>query len=187
MQIGFGMGLRVNQKYTHPGDQNEVHGADGSPAPPLSPKDIITQILTRERPEARPVTGPWQEVFLQALAMAPNAALAARIAGVSLRRARDERKADGGFARRWDDTVEEGIEEIEGAAYLSAVHGERSPVFHQGMQIAWTVDYSHAMRSMLLKARRPEVFGNEKASNDNGMKPLTLEEFRQRVEEAKRR
>jgi len=192
----------VNAKNTHPRSKNEVGGADDNPRsaqletaenaedPPIcdgaSPKDIITEILTRESPKARPSAGQWQESFFQALAMAPIAALAARIAGVSLRRAMEERNADAAFARRWDDTVEAGIEEIEAAAYLSAVHGERKPVFHHGMQIAWTVDYAHAMRSMLLKARRPEVFGNKKGSKDNGMKPMTLEEFRKRVEEARR-
>jgi len=39
---------------------------------------------------------------------------------------------------------------------------------------------------MLLKARRPAVFGGKEEPKSRGPKPMTLEEFRKRVEEARR-
>jgi hypothetical protein len=113
---------------------------------------------------------------------------AATIAGVSRKRALEERNADAGFAQRWDEALEEGIDEIEAAAYLSAVFGNQKPVLHQGLQIGWTVDYSHAMRSLLLQARRPQVFGKKDKQEEKPQEQrhMTLEEFRKRVEEARR-
>jgi len=152
--------------------------------------DILVKTLMRERDGVKPFAGDWKNVFLQALARAPILSVAARIANVSRRRATEERNADAGFARQWDHALEEGLDEIEAAAYLSAVYGDKKPVFCQGLQIGWTVDYSHAMRSMLLKARRPQVFGNRGRGSGRKKGPgaktpcMTLDEFQKCVEEA---
>jgi hypothetical protein len=158
----------------------------------ISSLDTLVKTLTRERDGVKPFADDWKDVFLQALARAPILSVAARIAAVSPRRATMDRNADAGFARRWDEAMEEGLDEIEAAAYLSAVYGDQRPVFHQGLQIGWTTDYSDAMRSMLLKALRPQVFENRSRGSGGKQKPtakrpgMTLEEFRKRVEEAKR-
>ena len=153
--------------------------------------DIMVKTLTRERDGAKPFAGDWKDVFLQAMARAPIVSVAAAIAGVSRKHAIEERNADAGFARRWRDAVDEGLDEIEAAAFLSAVYGDRKPVFYQGLQIGWTVDYSQAMRSMLLEALRPRVFGPRGRRSGRKQEPkperpaMTLEEFRQRVAEAR--
>ena len=121
----------------------------------------MVEILTREQDHVNPSPGEWREVFLQALARAPIVSVAAAMAGVSTRRAIDERNTDANFARHWADAVEQGVDEIEAAAYLSAVFGQKRPVFHQGKQVGWTSNDSHAMQSMFLKARRPQVFGEK--------------------------
>jgi len=158
----------------------------------VSSLDILVKTLTRERDAAKLLAGDWKDIFLQALARAPILSVAARIAAVPPRRATMERNADSEFARQWDEAMEEGLDEIEAAAYLSAVFGDQRPVFHQGLQIGWTTDYSHATQSMLLKALRPEVFETRSRRSGKQKEPgarmhhMTLEEFRKRVEEAKR-
>jgi hypothetical protein len=121
------------------------------------------------------------------LARAPIVTVAARIAGVSRARAIEERNADAEFARQWDHAIEEGIDEIEAAAYLSAVFGDKTPLFQHRKQIGWTVQHSHATRSMLLNAWRPKVFGRKETEEPTvpKMTHMTLEEFRKRVEEAR--
>jgi len=152
----------------------------------FSAMDILVKHLTRAVDGAQPFVGEWREVFLQALARAPIVTVAARIAGVTRARALEARLADAEFARRWDDALEEGADEIEAAAFRSAVYGEEKPVYHQGEIKGWIVEYSHAMRSMLLKSRRPEVLGDKEQPRGQGMMPMTLEEFEKRVEEAMR-
>jgi len=93
--------------------------------------DTVVEALMRERDDMKPFADHWKNVFLKALAAAPILAVAAKIAGVSPRQATEERYTDGAFARRWDEAVEHGIDEVEAAAYLSAVHGDRKPVFHR--------------------------------------------------------
>jgi hypothetical protein len=167
-------------------------GADGreDSEPPkcevFSASEILVKHLTREVNGAPAFTGEWREVFLQALARAPIVSVAAKIAGVSRARALEARAADAEFARRWDDAMDEGADEIEAAAFRSAVFGEEKPVYHQGEVKGWTVEYSHAMRSTLLKSRRPEVFGDKEAAKGEETKAMTLAEFEKRVEEAMR-
>jgi hypothetical protein len=153
----------------------------------FSATEILVKHLTREADGAQPFVGEWREVFLRALARAPIVGVAARIAGVTRRRALEARMADAEFARRWDEAMEDGADELEAAAFRSAVYGEEKPVYHQGEIKGWTVDYSHAMRSMLLKARRPEVFGDKEEAKSEAPVHMTLEEFRKRVEEARRK
>jgi hypothetical protein len=151
---------------------------------PVSSIDILVQI-TRGRICAEPFAGDWKDVFLQALALAPIVSVAARIAGVSRKQAIEERNADAEFARRWHNAMEDGVDEIEAAAFLSAVYGNRHPVFYQGLLIGWTTVYSDAMRAMLLKGRRSAVFGKTEETKQVKMQCLTLEEFEKRFEEAK--
>jgi hypothetical protein len=133
----------------------------------------------------KPFAGPWKEAFLAVLARAPIVSVAARVAGVLPRQAIDKRDADREFAKRWDDAMEQGIDEVEAAAYLSGVFGDRRPVFHRGLQVGWAATYAHPMRTMLLKARRPQVFAKKHDSKSRETMPMTLEEFRKRVEEAR--
>jgi len=198
----------MNQNNTHAGILTEVAETNENPSPawvelaqngdsPNPPNlesassiDILVEILTRRKDAAATLTGHtgnWREVFLQALARAPIVTVAARIAGVPRARAIAERYADGEFADRWDDAIEQGIDEIEAAAYLSAVYGDRRPLFQQRKQIGWTVEYFHATRSMLLKAWRSRVFGKKEKENPKKAKTpcMTLAEFEKRMEEAK--
>ena len=153
----------------------------------FSATELLVKHLTRGWDGARPFAGEWKDVFVQALARAPIVSVAARIAGVTRARALEARAADAEFARRWDAAMEEGTDEIEAAAFRSAVYGEEKPVYHQGEIKGWTVEYSHAMRSILLKSRRPDVYGDKEEAKEQGPKPMTLEEFRKRVEEARQK
>lgn len=182
---------RRSGKAARPGrpEAREEEGDGESKEPPkcevFSATDILVKHLMRGLNGAPAFVGEWREVFLQALARAPIVTVAARIAGVSRARALEARAADAGFARRWEEAMEEGVDELEAAAFRSAVYGEEKPVYHQGEIKGWTVEYSHAMRAMLLKARRPGMFEDKEEAKDQGPVHMTLEEFRKRVEEAR--
>ena len=82
-------------------------------------------------------------------------------------------------------TVEQGLDEVEASAFKSAVYGDERPIFHQGVCVGTVVEYSDAMRTLLLKGRRRSVFG-DKVDVDHGAKVgLRLEEFATRYREAK--
>jgi hypothetical protein len=147
--------------------------------------DFLVSVLSSASDGMPRIAGNWKEVFLQALARAPIASVAARIAGVPRAQATAERMADPGFAQQWDAAMEEGIDEIEAAMYRSAVYGDEKPVFHQGKQTGWAVNYSHAMRSLLLKAWRPRIFGKDKNPKPEKRSILTLAEFQARMKEVR--
>jgi hypothetical protein len=151
---------------------------------PASSIDTIVEILSRGAGGAKPSAANWRETFLCALAKAPIVAVAARIAGVSRRQAFEERNNDRRFARLWDEAMEYGIDEIEAAAYLSAVFGNRKPLYQERKQVGWSVDHSRPMQTMLLQSFRPGIFGKKEKPKGNQMKHMTLDEFEKRVEEA---
>jgi len=71
-----------------------------------------------ERPPRR------KTVFLAALVDTVNVTLTCRRADIPRRTAYDWREADEGFARKWDDAVDEGIDLLEAELHKRAFEGE---------------------------------------------------------------
>ena len=153
------------------------------------PIDTFVEQLSHDHGQANPSEpasdADWREVFLRALAKVPIVAMAIKTAGVSRTQAFEERYNDPTFARQWDEAMEQGIDQIMAAAYLSAVYGESKPLYRQNKHVGWSTQHSRPMQAMLLQVFRPEIFGKKQPPNETQKAiPMTLEDFRKRCEEA---
>ena len=93
--------------------------------------------------------------FLHALADTVNVARACRDAGIPRRTAYDWRDANPGFAREWDDALDDGIDLLEAELHRRAFEGVEKPVYYKGERVGTTRHYSDALAMFLLKAHRP--------------------------------
>lgn len=82
----------------------------------------------------------WKPAFLESLARLGNIKLAAEAAGITRQNAYAARKADPDFAEKWDDAIEQAVDDLQEAARKRAMEG------------------SDALLIFLLKAHRPSVY-----------------------------
>ena len=101
-------------------------------------------------------------VFLAALTETVNVTLACRRAGIPRRTVYDWREQDEAFARKWDAALDEGIDLLEAELQRRAFEGVERPVYYKGEQCGTWRHYSDALAMFLLKAHRPEKYGNRK-------------------------
>jgi hypothetical protein len=99
----------------------------------------------------------WKTVFLAALAASPNVAKAARAAGVNRSYTYEARKADAEFASRWDDVMEESLDDLEASALDRAKDDTTLTIF-------------------ILKNRRRETYGERVSTEHSGGITLTHEQ-----------
>lgn len=111
-------------------------------------------------------------IFLAELAETGNATRAASAAGVSRRTLYRLRKSDPGFRAAWEDAAEIGMTVIEDMAVQRATEGHDEPVFYQGKQIGSIHKYADNLLAMLLKAYRPDRFGNRPAMSEPAVSDL---------------
>lgn len=110
--------------------------------------------------------------FLAELAETGNATRAAAVAGVSRRTLYRLKKADADFHTAWEDAAEIGMTVIEDMAVQRATEGHDEPVFYQGKQIGSVHKYADNLLAMLLKAYRPDRFGNRPAMSEPAVSDL---------------
>ena len=115
-------------------------------------------------------------VFLEALVDTVNVTLSCRRAGIARRTAYDWREADEGFARKWDDAVDEGVDLLEAELHKRAFEGVERPVFYKGEQVGTWRFYSDALAMFLLKAHRPERYRGTAGGGAVAPKALSPEE-----------
>lgn len=145
----------------------------------------LTSVVGSTRGRAK--DGAWRPLYLEALGSCANVTIAAKIAGVT-RQAVFYARSDEDFAKAEKDAIDRGIDLVEASAFKSAVYGDLEPVYHQGVQVGEVLKYSDAMRSLLLKGRRPEVYKDrqEQSGTLNVVNThMTRAEFKARVAAAK--
>jgi hypothetical protein len=129
----------------------------------------------------------WHSSFLAALRELPVVAHACKAVGIERSTAYRAREADEGFAKAWDDAMEEGIDRAEQEAFRRAVVGFEEPVIDKG-RLAYryeryeaedgsehyrvmldangqpvpltTRKHSDALLAMYLKGRRKKVYAD---------------------------
>jgi len=145
----------------------------------------------------------WKHTFLKHLRLTGLVLESAQVAQVSratVYRARDTRNRSGPdllnaqtFARQWDDALEKAAEAIESEARRRAMEGieRQRHVFRNGQEVTTEVVrvYSDQLLVFLLKALRPERFGDKRlgqTSTQANLDPiLSLDELtRQRWNES---
>lgn len=126
----------------------------------------------------------WRPIYLDAMRHCANVTIAAQVAGVSRTAVADARR-DPEFAAAEREAREAGIDLVEASAFKSAVYGDLEPVYHAGQLVGHVVKYSDAMRALLLRGRRGDVFRDRtEHSGAIEVRHLTLEEAAQRLAES---
>ncbi len=105
-----------------------------------------------------------RSAFLSGLARAKSVSRAADEAGIACSTLYGWRRADQSFAKAWADAIETGTDLMEDEAFRRAVEGMPKPVYRGGEKVDEILDYSDAMLTFLLKARRPDKFKDKQSA-----------------------
>lgn len=125
------------------------------------------------QPDTIKKTREWPANFLAALAEAPNVAAACQAAGVGRSTAYDHRRGSPEFAAAWEAALDAGTDALVGECYRRARHGAERPVYQGGEKVGSVTEYSDTLAIFLLKAHRPEVYGDRsKVDMTTAGKPL---------------
>lgn len=111
-------------------------------------------------------------LFLTELAETGNVTRAAHVTGLSRQTWYNLRGAEGDFRTAWEDAAAIGMTVIEDMAVQRATEGHDEPVFYQGKQIGTVHRYADNLLAMLLRAYRPDRFGNRPAMPDSAVSDL---------------
>lgn len=116
------------------------------------------------KPKRRPhgsirVNKARREAFLEMLAETASVTAASQATGVYRVKWYRLRKSDPAFAAAWDEALEIGIDAVEDEAIRRAVAGHEEPVYFQGQKVGAIRKYSDRMLMLLLRARRPRLYG----------------------------
>ncbi len=101
-----------------------------------------------------------REAFLEMLAETASVTAASQATGVYRGKWYRLRKSDPLFAEAWDEALEIGIDAVEDEAIRRAVTGHEEPVYFQGQKVGAIRKYSDRMLMLLLRARRPRLYGD---------------------------
>jgi hypothetical protein len=99
-----------------------------------------------------------KSTFIRTLATTGIVARAATAAGWSSSQAHSLRKSDPEFAEMWINAIDFATDALEEAARTRAVEGMVKPVFQQGRLVGYVKEFSDALLTTLLKAKRPKEF-----------------------------
>ncbi|MCW5623324.1 MAG: terminase [Burkholderiales bacterium] len=115
-------------------------------------------------------------LFLQALLDSGGVVtVAAKKAAIGLRTAYDWREADAGFAKDWDDVVEQSTALLEAEAIRRAWKGTLKPIFQGGRKVGSVREYSDTLLIFALKARKPTVYRDRVSVDHSGRVDGTAE------------
>jgi hypothetical protein len=116
-----------------------------------------------------PINPLWQEVFLRELRQHGSVRHACEAAGVARNYAQVARQQDEQFAELWDHALADFADTLEHEAHRRAVVGVEVPIYYRGEQIGTVRQYSDSLLAQMLKAHRPERYGNKvTVSHANG-------------------
>lgn len=107
-----------------------------------------------------------QRRFLETLAETANVSRAAREAGVARSALYRLREQSATFRTRWQEAMDQALDEIEAMLMDRAVHGVDRPVFFGGKECGAIRHYSDTLAIFLLRARRPDIYGKVAAAVD---------------------
>jgi hypothetical protein len=118
--------------------------------------------------------GDWTPKFLAGLIEGRSVVAAARLAGVAPTTARDRRQRDPQFAAAWVDAVQVATADLEAEAVRRAYHGVLRPVYQKGQRVGYVRLYSDALLTLLLRARRPDLYAQGAGEAQRGPVQLNV-------------
>jgi hypothetical protein len=126
---------------------------------------------------SRPLSKARREVFLDAIRSGHTVRRACDIAEITPSWYVRERQRNPEFAAAYDEAKELGVQAIEQVAIDLAL-GKQRPVHYRGEVVDHVDEYSERMIELLLKARRPELYGDRQridhATPDGRPFPMAL-------------
>jgi hypothetical protein len=106
--------------------------------------------------------------FFEFLSQGGSVTAAAGAAGYTRSRVYERRKTDAEFAAAWDDLLGQGTDLLEDEALRRAMDGVEEPRFYEGEICVHVRKYSDTLMIFLLKARRPEKYGDKAQTDHTG-------------------
>jgi hypothetical protein len=106
----------------------------------------------------RPVPPARLAEFLRLLGETASVSTACERTGLRRSTVYQLRSADPGFAERWQEALDLGVEQLEDNAMKRAIVGVERPVWRGGEQVGTVTHYDNRLLQFLLKAHRPEVY-----------------------------
>lgn len=136
-------------------------------------------------------TNARDDMFFEALAASGNVTVAAHHAGYARRCIYEWRQIDEEFARRFAEACEVSADLLEGEARRRGVEGVEEFVVSAGRVVENPETglplmkriYSDALLSMLLKARKPELFGDRSKVELSGQLGVDINAARAKLEQ----
>ena len=102
-----------------------------------------------------------KNTFLQAVATLGNIKRAADFTGINSANHYNWMKSDPAYRAAAEIAFEEASDLLENEAYRRGHDGVDKPIFYQGVQCGVIREYSDSLLTLLLKARKPHVFGDK--------------------------
>jgi hypothetical protein len=145
-------------------------GSTGTPSrtknPANQPRLAPGQRIGAPTPGARQHQAPhrttdWRPSFLDHLSQYGNVGAACKHAVISRSQVYALRKADAVFAAAWNEALELACDAIEAEARRRAESGTEEAVYWRGKRVATELRYSDSLLMFLLRAHRPEKFGDK--------------------------
>ena len=119
--------------------------------------------------------------FFQHLGRTGSVTLAAARAGLRRSTLYHLRKHHSGFAERWQEALDMGVERLQDDAMRRAIEGVDKPVWRAGKQVGSVRHFDPRMVQFLLRAHKPDVYG-DRAAQAKSYDDLSLAERLDRAE-----
>lgn len=144
----------------------------------VGPNDPVTNSIGQSSGKRRGVRpksmGDWGPAFIGALLEGKAVRVACATAGIDQMMPFNRRKTDPIFAQAWAEAGAIATELLEAEACRRAYHGTIKPVFHRGERVGAVREYSDALLTFMLKARRPDVYRDGHADT-SGRTPINIQ------------
>jgi hypothetical protein len=129
----------------------------GKIVPKPQVKGLATRIATKKK-----------KIFLKVLAKTGAVVAAAKAAGyVDSQMVRRYRKEDTEFAEAWQEALDAAMDVWEAEASRRAFEGVVKGVYFKGQKIDEELQFSDGLAQFMLKANRPEIYGERKRVDVN--------------------
>lgn len=118
-----------------------------------------------------------KEEFLNHFKTTGNITKSSRAVGIARSTAIRWREEDSGFAKDFDNAVEEALDLMEAECKRRAEEGCDKPVFYQGAECGAIKEYSDTLMMFFLKGNRPEKYKDRVETNITGTLTVRPEEL----------
>ena len=116
----------------------------------------------------------WVDTYIQALRSTGLEATARGIAQVSKRAVTNLMADDEEFSSEVAHTLDQWADRLEREAYRRGVEGIEKGIYYKGKLVDTELQYSDTLLQTMLKAKRPDQFGDKKQITGAGGQPLTV-------------